>query len=154
MRRSHLRPPTAEAFHAQQELAVALQQTAALDTYPKGAVLFRQGEPTRGVYLLLEGAARLYLNCEDDRPAPVRNVGPGYLLGLPGTILNRSYLFTAKLTRDSRVAFIPTDQLLEFLRHRSDLCFDVVELLGGELIDLPPTVQPRTTRHRRHQTNA
>ena len=154
MRRSQLRPPTAEAFNAQQELAVALQKRAALDTYPKGTILFREGEHTRGVYLLIDGAARLYLHADDNRNTPVRSVGPGYLLGLPGTILNRSYLFTAKLTRDSRVAFIPTDELLDFLRHRSDLCFDVVELLGGELIDLPPTVQPRATRHRRHRTNA
>jgi CRP-like cAMP-binding protein len=154
MRRSQLRPPTAEAFNAQQELAVALQQRAALDTYSKGTILFREGEPSRGVYLLIEGAARLYLQCDDTRTTTVRHVGPGYLLGLPGTILNRSYLFTAKLTRDSRVAFIPSEELLDFLRHRSDLCFDVVELLGGELIDLPPTVHPRVTRHRRHRMNA
>ena len=154
MRRSQLRPPAAEAFNAQQELAVALQQRASFDAYPKGTILFREGEPSRGVYLLLEGAARLYLDCDDNRKTAMRNVGPGYLLGLPGTILNRSYLFTAKLTRDSRVAFIPSEDLLDFLRHRSDLCFDVVELLGGELIDLPPTVQPRATRHRRHRANA
>jgi hypothetical protein len=29
-----------------------------------------------------------------------------------------------------------------------------VELLGGELLDLPPAIQHRTTRNRHHRTNA
>src|SRR6266496_2105039 len=137
MRRSHSRP-TAEAFAAQADLIAALQQRAAFYTHPKGTVLFQQGEPSRGVYLLLEGSARLSLHRDDNKTVQVRTVGPGYMLGLPGTILNRPYLFTAKLAQDSRVAFIETRGLLDFLRQRSDLCFDVVELLGGELLEMPP----------------
>ena len=152
MRGSH-RAPAAEAFAAQAELVAALQQRGSVFTHPKGTILFRQGDPTRGVYLILEGAARLLLQRDDDRTVQVRTVGPGYLLGLPGTILNRAYLFTARLAQDSRVAFIESADLLEFLRHRSDLCFDVVELLGGELLEMPPAIHPRITRHR-HRTNA
>ena len=147
MRGSRLRPH-AEAFAAQPELIAALQHRGSVATHKKGTVLFRQGEASRGVYLLLEGVARLSLQRDDNRSVQVRTVGPGYLLGLPGTILNRAYLFTAKLAEDSRVAFVPSPDLIEFLRNRSDLCFDVVELLGGELLDLPATVPRRATRHR------
>lgn len=152
MRGSHSRP-RAEAFVAQTELIAALQQRGSVSTHTKGTVLFRQGEPSRGVYLLLEGAARLSLQGDDNRSSTVRTVGRGYLLGLPGTILNSSYLFTAKLVQDSRVAFVPSGVLVEFLRTRSDLCFDVVELLGGELLEMPPSVPQRATRNR-HRTNA
>ncbi len=137
-----------EAFAAQAELIAALSQRGSVSTQTKGTVLFRQGEPSRGVYLLLEGAARVFLQRDDKRTVQVRTVGRGYLLGLPGTILDRGYLFTAKLAQDSRVAFIPSQDLIEFLRQRSDLCFDVVEMLGGELLDLPPAVPRRTTRNR------
>ena len=154
MRGSHSRPPAAEAFAAQAELIAALQQRASLRTLSKGTVLFREGEPARGVYLLLEGSARLSVHADNDRTIPVRTVGPGYLLGLPGTLLNRTYLFTGKLLQDSRLAFIETAELVGFLRERSDLCFDVVELLGGELLDLPPVIHQRATRSRRHRSNA
>ncbi len=147
MRGSHSRTH-AEAFAAQPELIAALRNRGSVSMQKKGTVLFQQGEPTRGVYLLLEGAARLSIELDDKRRVAVRTVGPGYLLGLPGTILNRAYLFTAKLAQDSRVAFVPSADLIEFLRHHNDLCFDVVELLGGELLDLPPAVQHRATRHR------
>ena len=151
MRRSHVSPPAAEAFVAGDLFLAALQPHAISVNQAKGTVLFRQGQRSSGGYLLLSGQARLYLERDDGRAVAVRTVGPGYLLGLPGTILNRAYLFTAKLTRDSRVAFVPTDDLLKFLRERSDLCLEIVEMLGGELLDLPPTVSPRATRaHRRH----
>ncbi len=154
MRRSHAHPPAAEAFAAQAEVVTALQKVGLQFTHSKGTVLFHQGEPSRGVYLLVEGAARLSIRRDDNKSVSIRSVGRGYLLGLPGTILNRTYLFTAKLTEDSRVIFIPTGDLIEFLRQHSDICFDVVEMLGGELLDLPPIVQKRATRNRHHRTNA
>ena len=154
MRRSHARPPAPEAFAAHAELVAALQQRGSLLTHPKGTILFRQGEPSRGVYLLLEGSARLSIERDNRRSVFVRAVGRGYLLGLPGTILNGRYLFTAKLAENSRVVFIPSADLIEFLRQRSDICFDVVEMLGGELLELPPTVHARATRNRHRRANA
>lgn len=154
MRSAHSGTPAAEAFAAQAEIFGALLHEASFYTHPKGTVLFRQGDPSRGVFLLVDGSARLYLRRDDNRTVPVRTVGPGYLLGLPGCILNRGYLFTAKLAQDSRVAFIRSEDLIEFLRHHSDLCFDVVEFLGGELLDLPPVIHHRATRNRHHRTNA
>ena len=138
MRRAHAHPPAGEAFAAQAELIAALEQRGSLFTHPKGTILFQEGEPSRGVYLLLQGSARLTVRRDDGRNVTMRVVGRGYLLGLPGTILNRTYLFSAKLAEDSRVAFVPSGELIEFLREHSDICFDVVELLGGELLDLPP----------------
>ncbi len=154
MRRSHARPPAAEAFAAQAELIAALQQRGLQSTHPKGTVLFQQGDTNQGVYLLLSGSARLLVQRDDQRIVPVRVVGRGTLLGLPGTILNRTYLFTAKLAEDSRVVFVPSAALIEFLRERSDICFDVVELLGGELLELPPAIRARATRNRHHRANS
>lgn len=154
MRGSHSRPATAEAFAAQAELIAALQPQASVNHLPRGTVLFSQGDPARGVYLIIEGSARLSLERDDHRKVHVRTVGAGYLLGLPCTILNREYLFTAKLAQDSRVAFIKSMDLLDFLRRHSDLCFDVVELLGGELLEMPPAIHARATRNRHQHRNS
>ncbi len=151
MRRAHSRTSPAEAFSAQPELSAALQQLGQVDPQKKGTILFREGEPARGIFLLVDGAATLSLTSDDGRNIAVRTVGPGFLLGLPGTILHKNYLFTAKLAQDSRVTFVPASALLDFLRLHNDLCFDIVEMLGGELIDMPPVIYRRA---RRHRTNA
>ena len=142
-----------EAFTPHREVRAGMDPLAPGKILPKGTVLFRQGEPPRGVYVLHSGKARLSLQCDTGKPVPYRTVSAGYVLGLPGTILNVPYLFTAELLQRSEVAFIPRMEMLEFLRRRADLCFDVVQQLGGELVEMPVVV-PESNLARRRRTNA
>lgn len=131
------------------DLRPVFTHLAPASTHAKGTVLFRQGEPPRGIFLLLEGRARLFLTDDRGRSITFRRVGPGYAMGLPGSILGQRYLFSAELVEDSKVTFVPRDQVLEFLRNRSDLCFDVVKLLGMELSEMPATSIRHTSRRKR-----
>jgi CRP-like cAMP-binding protein len=146
---SNVRTRGGEAFHSHPDLRAGFDHLAKATPHPKGAILFRQGQAPRGVFLLKQGRARLCMRSDAGRNVTFRNVGPGYVLGVPSTILNKPYLFTAELLEDSQVAFIPCAEVLEFLRRRSDLCFDVVQLLGGELMEIPPVVHRPATRRRR-----
>ena len=141
-----------EAFTGHPDLRAGFESLAPARFHPRGTILFRRGEASRGVYLLVQGRANLTLRSDTGRSVTFRTVGAGYVLGLPGTILNRTYIFTAELIDDSRVAFIPAADVVEFLRHHGDLCFDVVQLLGGELMELPKIIPKRPTRKKR--TNA
>ena len=141
-----------EAFTGHPDLRAGFASLAPAKFYPRGTILCRQGEPSRGVYLLVQGRAKLSLRAGNGRSVTFRTVGAGYVLGMPGTILNSSYIFTAELIDDSQVAFIPAADVVEFLRNRGDLCFDVVQLLGSELMELPKVIHKRATRKKR--TNA
>lgn len=149
---SNVRARAGEAFSGHPDLRAGFQGLAAATFHPRGTILFRQGEPSRGVYLLVHGKANLSLRADNGRSVTFRNVGPGYVLGLPGTILNRSYIFTTELIDDSQVAFIPAADVVEFLKTRGDLCFEVVQMLGGELLELPHVIHRKATRKKR--TNA
>ncbi len=148
----NVRTRSGEAFSGHPDLRAGFESLAAPTFFPRGTILFRQGDSSRGVYLLMEGKANLSLRSDSGRNIAFRNVGPGYVLGLVGTILNRSYLFTAELIDDSHIAFIPGAQVVEFLKTRGDLCFEVVQMLGGELNELPQVVHKKASRMRR--TNA
>ena len=148
----NVRQKGSEAFTGHPDLRAGFESLAPATFRPRGTVLFRQGESAVGVYLLLSGRANLSLRADNGRGITYRNVGPGYVLGLPGTILNQSYMFTAELIDDSQVAFIPSADVVEFLRKRGDLCFEVVQMLGAELMQMPQAVHKRVTRKRR--TNA
>jgi CRP-like cAMP-binding protein len=148
---SNLPSKSSEAFTGHPDLRAGFEKLASAKFYPQGTVLFRRGEPSRGVYLLIEGKANLSLPGDNGHSVVFRNVGPGYVLGLPGTILNRTYLFTAELIEDAQVAFIPAADIVDFLKHRGDLCFEVVQMLGCELIEFPNVIRKRA---RRRRTNA
>jgi CRP-like cAMP-binding protein len=143
---------SSEAFTGHPDLRAGFESLAPATFYPRGTILCRQGETSRGVYLLVQGRANLTLRADTGRSVTFRNVGAGYVLGLPGTILNRTYIFTAELLDDSQVAFIPAADVVGFLRNRGDLCFEVVQMLGSELMELPKVIHKRATRTKR--TNA
>lgn len=149
---ANVRTRPGEAFSDHPDLRAGFQALAPATFHSRGTILFRQGEPSRGVYLLVQGRANLSLRADTGRALSFRDVGPGYVLGLVGTILNRNYIFTAELIDDAQVAFIPSANVVEFLQKRGDLCFEVVQMLGGELTDLPHVVQKKATRVKR--TNA
>lgn len=141
-----------EAFSPSAEVRAGMDTLARGKVLPRGTVLFRQGEAPRGVWVMHRGRARLVLRSDAGQARSFRTVGPGYVLGLPATILNVPYLFTAQLAQRSEVAFVERGELLHFLRRRADLCFDVVQQLGGDLVDLHGN--GRSPRRKRARSNA
>ncbi len=131
------------------DLRDAFESLAKPVFFPRGAILFRQNDSSSGVHLLTRGRARVFLTSDSGSKIVLRTVGPGYLLGLPATIMGTPHLFTAETTEDSEITFLPATDVLEYLRLRGDLCFDIVQMLGAELLHLPPAVHRPATRRRR-----
>jgi CRP-like cAMP-binding protein len=132
------------------DLRPAFDSIATRESYPRGAILFRQGEPTRGLYLVTRGRLKLSLTDDSGRTATFRTAGAGCVLGLAPTLGGASHLFTAKAIESCEIAFVEGGRALELLRGDTGACFDAVQTLGKELLDLPPVVHKRSTRHRTH----
>lgn len=113
-----------------------------------GSILLCEGE-SGGIFLLCRGKARLTMYSRTGEKLAFRTVGPGYLLGLPSSIHNQPYNFTAELLEDSQVAFIRTQDIPALLRRRSDLCFRAVLTLSHELRRLQRAAIPPGRRVRR-----
>ena len=80
-------------------------------TYPKGSVLFAEGQAARGVYVLCSGRAKLSLLSVEGKALIVRIARPGDLLGIHATLAE---IFLRSDGRDSescRVDFISRKDL-------------------------------------------
>ena len=113
----------------------------------RGTYLFRRGEPVTGIFLITEGVVRLGL---DGNPAgfPSREVGLGSVVGLPATLSDSSYSLTAEVLEDCRLTFLSRQSLLELLRQKPELCFQVMSILTEEL------AQTRTALERVRKASA
>ncbi len=100
---------------------------------PKHTTLFHQGDPADGVYLIRSGEASLTLSSAKGKVLSERQVGHGAVLGLPATMSGRTYSLTATLLEDSEVVHVPADRLRDLLRDNTEVCFEVVQVLGREL---------------------
>lgn len=100
---------------------------------PKNTVLFRQGDAADGVHLIRSGEALLTLSSAKGKVLSAREVGHGAVLGLPATMSGRTYSLTATLLQDSEIVHVPAEQLRDLLRDNTEVCFEVVQVLGREL---------------------
>lgn len=111
-----------------------LQQLDALSssaTYPKGAVLFVEGQEPRGIFILCNGRVKLSASSADGKSLILRIAEAGEVVGLPGTISGRAYEVTAEAFEPIQANFIPRAQFLAFLREHGEVSLRVAELLAN-----------------------
>jgi CRP/FNR family transcriptional regulator len=114
--------------------AVALRELDEITTpitYPKGAVLFVEGQQARGVYILCSGRVKLSVCSEDGNTVILRISDPGDVVGLPGTISGTPYELTAEVLEPAQVNFIPRDLFLRFLSRHTEVAVAVAKLLSN-----------------------
>ncbi len=99
----------------------------------KGTLLFAEGRPSRGVYVLCEGRAKLSICSETGKRMMLRVAGPGEVLGLGATLCGNAYEVTAELLDTAQVVFVKRKDLLKFLRSNPGTCMEVVRRLSDDL---------------------
>lgn len=98
--------------------------------YPKGAVLFVEGQSPRGVYVLCNGHAKLSVCSGDARVLITQIAEPGEVLGLSAVILGRPYEAMAETLDPCQINFIRRDDFLRFLSEHADACLRVAHHLS------------------------
>jgi CRP/FNR family transcriptional regulator len=106
-----------------------LETITALQRYPAKAVLFREGRPASGVFLVRSGRVKLSLHCSHGKSLVVQFAGPGEPLGLGATISARPHEVTAEAATPCEVAFLPRKAFLQFLADHPNVSMQLVKLL-------------------------
>ncbi len=107
-----------------------LRQTA---FYPRGALLFVEGQPTRGLFLMCAGQAKLYVNSAEGQSLTLRIVEPGEVLCLSSLIADEPYPVTAETLCPSQVSFLPRLAFLQLMRAHPDVSLRVAKHLSMEI---------------------
>jgi CRP/FNR family transcriptional regulator, cyclic AMP receptor protein len=106
-----------------------LDEISSSATYPKGAVLFVEGQEPRGTFVICNGRIKLTASAPDGKSLILRIAAPGELVGLPGTISGKPYEATAEALEPIQVNFIPRNTFLQFLRDHGEVAVRVAEVL-------------------------
>ena len=111
----------------------AFDEIKLLASYPRGAQLFSEGRPVRGIFILCDGRAKLSICAENGKRLTLRIAAAGEVLGLGATVSNTPYEVTAELLDNSRVVFVRRKELVKFLRENPAVCLQVVRMLSQDL---------------------
>jgi CRP/FNR family transcriptional regulator len=116
-----------------EEAVQAFDEIKTLGSYPRAAILFAEGRPVRGIFILCDGRAKLSIRAENGKRMTLRIAGPGEVLGLGATLSNSPYEVTAELLDNTRIVFVRRKELAKFLRDYPSVCLEVVRMLSHDL---------------------
>lgn len=108
----------------------ALEALKYTTVYPRGALLFVEGQPGRGVYILCSGRVKLSATSSDARVIITRIARAGEILGLCATLSGGDYEVTAETLEPSQVNFVRASDFTRFLATNAAAALRAAEQLG------------------------
>ena len=108
----------------------ALEAIKYTTAYPKGAVLFVEGQAPRGVFILCRGRVKLSICSSDGKTLILKIAEAGEVLGLSASVSGKPYELTAETLDPCQVNFVKREDFLRFLRDHNDVCLRVAEQLS------------------------
>ena len=98
--------------------------------YPKGSLLFVEGEMPRGIFILCSGRAKLTTSSTEGKTLIVKIAEPGEVLGASATILGKPYEVSAETIEPAQLNFIKRDDFLKLLGTNVDVCMHTAQQLS------------------------
>jgi len=111
---------------------------------PKRSVLFRQGDPCTGFYVVLEGMVRLFKSASDGREHVVEVIRTGQSFAEAAVFAGAPCPVTAETLEASRLLFFPKDPYLTFLEARPQVLFGLIASLSVRMHQLVAKVERLT----------
>lgn len=110
--------------------AQRLNEIKSTAVYPKGAMLFIEGQQPRGVFVLCIGKAKLSTSSREGKTIITKISDSGDVLGLNAVVSNRPYEVTAEMMEPGQGNFIPRDSLLQFIKEFPEVALAVSQQLS------------------------
>lgn len=98
--------------------------------HPKGTVLFAEGQPSCGVFILYSGRVKLFTSSADGKTFILKFADPGEILGLAGGLSGQPYETWAVAIQPTQTGFVERRHLVRLMRHHSELAVQVAMQLG------------------------
>ena len=108
----------------------ALDSVKFTGLYPKGSLLFVEGEEPRGIFILCSGRAKLTTSSTEGKTLIVKIAEPGEVLGASATILGKPYEVSAETIEPSQLNFVKRDDFLKYLNTHSEACLHTAQQLS------------------------
>ena len=120
--------------------------------HARGRVLFAEGEPARGVYIMRSGRATVSISSSEGRVVMLRLAQPGDVLGVNAVLQESNYDTTVKTLEPCRTEFIGRAEFIDAVKQHRAGAELMLTILSEELTQLTERAKslllPQTVRGR------
>jgi CRP/FNR family transcriptional regulator len=112
-----------------------LEAIKSASVYPKGSLVFTEGQTPRGIFILCQGRVKLSLGSEKGKVLIRRVANPGEVIGLSAVVCKKPYEWTAEAIDHCCIGFIRRDEYLCFLQEHNEVALRIAEKLSDKYRD-------------------
>lgn len=109
-----------------EEMLLLIRPSAKRVIQPRGTVIFHEGEPCHGLYIVESGAVKLYKESLDAREHVLYIAMPGDCFGEAALFLGQGYPASAAAVRDSALILVKKDEFLQILHAYPEVSFKLM----------------------------
>lgn len=110
----------------------ALQEMKSTSIYPAGTLLYIEGQPPRGVFILCNGRAKVYTSSRQGKVIILKIAHPGEVLGMEAALAHRDHEETAELLESCQVNFLSTKDFMRYISEHSDAALKAAAQLTAD----------------------
>ena len=119
--------------HLGQQALAELDTMRQTSVYPKGAILFVEGQTADGLFVLCSGKVKLTASYPQGRSIILRVAAPGEVLGLSAALSAANHDASAEVLESAQVNFLPRTTFMGFVERNGEVAVRIAQHLGAEL---------------------
>lgn len=110
----------------------SLDQVSHRTTLPAGAILFVEGQASRGMFIVCSGKVSLSTTSREGKILILKTAGPGETLGLSSAVSGMPYETTAETGTPCQLSFVERKHFLELMQKHSEIGMHAAQCLSRE----------------------
>ncbi len=118
------------------ETVSALAKVSSPSDYDAEEIVFSEGDPAHGMYLLVSGKVKLTVSSSDGKSLILRILNPGDVFSLSSVMLARPQETSAEALERSTVSFVKRADLFRLMNQHGDLAMKLAHELSLEYAGL------------------
>ncbi len=108
----------------------AMEEITQLRHVDGDAMLFFEGDPANGFFVLLSGRVRIYKSTADGKEFTLHQITPGQVFAEAAIFRGNTYPANCMAMEDSEVAFIPKDQFIRLITKYPNISLKIIGSLS------------------------
>ncbi|OGA20665.1 MAG: hypothetical protein A3I01_03920 [Betaproteobacteria bacterium RIFCSPLOWO2_02_FULL_65_24] len=113
---------------------------------PRGSVLYRRGEPCRGLHIVVWGEVKCTFETRDGGEKVLEVARAGQCLADVVSFVDKPHLVTAEALTDSKLVYMPKAKVLAEMERFPEVARAMVGVLSSRLVDLVSELENCTLR--------
>ena len=127
------------------KLASLFEKHGTLMKTKKGRILFGVDDPTTKMFLVKEGAIKIYRYTEDGKEVMLHIHGPGELITISPLFKNMDHVVYSESLVDTQLFWIPLLQFREFVKENPEVLLEIGKMLADNWDEVEEKIEAFVT---------